>query len=159
MRILVSTLKYFIVRIVHNCMLLYSDQYLAINTGGQYVIISAVVSICFLLIIAIEVVILVLLFTCQRRRVKSGLTVNGTYKLNECEIKATKSVITATNAVSAAASNVPSPSGENDVDITTSTNEAYTSTDITTSVNAAYKPVKNSTLQYDYVIVPVRKYK
>ena len=66
-------------------------------------------------------------------------------------------VITATNAAYAA---VPSTSGDNDVDIVTSTNEAYVPTGIATSVNAVYEavkndtqPVKNDTLKYDYVPV------
>ena len=56
---------------------------------------------------------------------------------------------------------VPSISGDNDVDIVTSTNEAYVPS-FATSVNAVYEAVKNDTqlqsvnsdtLQYDYVPV------
>ena len=116
-------------------------------------------SICLLLII---------LLCLRRRKVKTELVDKVAYnsRSSECEIRRDKNaayhtnyddIVTATNAAYAA---VPSTSGDNNVDITTSPNEAYASTDIATSVNAVYEPVKNdtppvksNTLQYDYVPV------
>ena len=124
-----------------------------------------IISICLLLIIAIAVVILVLL-CLRRKKVKTELVDSVAYNShsNECEIKTDSNaayhtvnndVITTTNAAYAA---VPATSGDNDVDIVTSTNEAYVPTDIATSVNAVYEevkydtqPVKSDTPQYDYV--------
>ena len=55
--------------------------------------------------------------------------------------------MTATNA----ATSVPSTSADNDVDIAICSNAAYTPTSIATSVNVAYEPVKDNTVEYDYI--------
>ena len=126
-------------------------------TGTYHVSIAAGVSVSLLtLIIATAVVILVLLWL-RRRKVKNELVDNVAYNSHssECEIKtdantayhtvSNDDVITATNAAYAA---VPSTSGDNDVDIVTSTNEAYVPTDIATSVNAVYEAVNSDSATY-----------
>ena len=130
-------------------------------TGTYHVSIAAGVSVSLLsLIIATTVVILVLLWL-RRRKAKTELVDNVAYNSHssECEIKTdldtntaystvnNDDVITATNAAYAA---VPSTSGDNDVDITTSTNEAYVPTGIATSVNVSYEPVNSDSATYYY---------
>ena len=120
------------------------------------IIVTVTVTVCFLLLTATIVLILALLWV-RRRKHKPEIVDNVAYNCHEREINTTDNaayhaitnrIVTATNA----AASVPSTSGENDVDIVTSTNAAYIPTNIAVSVNADYEPVTNNSLEeYDYI--------
>ena len=126
-------------------------------TGTFHVSIAAGVSVSLLALIVVTVVAILVLLCLRRRKVKTELVDNVAYNSHssECKIKTDSNIayhtvnnddaVTATNAANAA---VPPTSGDNDVDIVTSTNEAYVPTDVATSVNAVYEPVNSDSATY-----------
>ena len=118
-----------------------SAQSADINTAN----ILAICGVTVLLLIIATVVVILVLVWLKRRKIKIGLVGN------------TDNIKTATNAAYAV-NTVPATSGDNDVDIQTKLNEAYTPTDIsgyepvhTSNDCATYESVvAEASLEYDY---------